>query len=48
MRTERTYSNEEIFELLEKAERRGLNLEKGSDLEKLTLEELEKLVNTKQ
>ncbi len=45
---ERLYSTEEIVELLEKAQRKGLNLAKGSDLEALTIGELERLVNVTQ
>jgi hypothetical protein len=47
-RSERVYSDAEIAELLEKAERMGLNLDKGSDLEKLSLDELAQLVETRQ
>lgn len=45
---ERTYSDEEICALLEKAERLGFSLDAGSDLESMTIGELEKLVNTRQ
>lgn len=48
VRSERTYSDSEIVDLLERAERMGLNLDKGSDLEKLTLDELTQLVETRQ
>lgn len=42
---ERLYSDDELVAMLEKAEAMGLNLEKGSDLEKLTIGELERLVS---
>lgn len=41
---ERLYSDEDIEELLVKAQRMGLNLSKGSDLEHLEIGELERLV----
>jgi hypothetical protein len=43
---ERIYSDTEIVELLEKAQRMGLDLSKGSDLEQLAIGELERLVST--
>jgi len=45
---EKTYTNGEICDLLEKAERLGFSLEEGSSLEQLTIGELEQLVNKKQ
>ena len=45
---ERLFSDEEICELLEKAAALGLSLERGSDLEQLTIGELERLVNVVQ
>lgn len=45
---EHYYSDEEIGFLLLKAETLGFSLEAGSDIEKLTIAELDKLVNTKQ
>jgi hypothetical protein len=42
---DRFFSDAEIFDLLEKAEAAGFNLEKGSDLEQLSLGELDRLVN---
>ena len=47
-RTDRTYSDDEICELLEKAELLGFSLEKGSELENLSLDQLAKLVETRQ
>lgn len=38
------YSLEEIIELLEEAESRGISLDYGSDLEPLTIRQLEALV----
>ena len=38
------YTEEDIRELLAEAERMGFSLEKGSELEKLTIRELEVLV----
>jgi len=43
-RDERLYSDEEICELLEKAQAMWLSLEKGSELEQITLGDLERLV----
>jgi len=48
MRSERLYSKEELCSLLEKAESAGFSLEAGSQLESLTLAELDRLVNVKQ
>lgn len=48
VRSERVYSDAEIVELLAKVELMGLNLDKGSDLECLTLDELAQLVETRQ
>jgi hypothetical protein len=45
---ERLYSEEEVIDLLAKAEAIGLSLEAGSELEKLTVAELDRLVNVKQ
>jgi len=45
---ERIYSDSEITELLERALRMGLNLDKGSDLEQLQIPELERLVTVLQ
>jgi len=42
---ERLFSDEEICELLEKAAAMGFSLEKGSDLEQLSIRELERLVS---
>jgi len=43
---ERIYTDAEIVELLEKAARMGLPLDKGSDLEQLAVGELDRLVST--
>jgi hypothetical protein len=45
---ERSFSEEEICELLEKAAALGFSLERGSELEKISLAELERLVNVRQ
>jgi len=45
---ERLYSDEDIVELLEKAMRMGLCLEKDSNLEALDIGELERLVTVVQ
>jgi hypothetical protein len=45
---ERLYSEEEVIDLLAKAETIGLSLEAGSDLEKLTVGELDRLINVRQ
>lgn len=45
---EKFYGDEEIVKLLESAERLGFSLEAGSELEKLSLADLERLVNTRQ
>lgn len=39
------YSHEQVCDLLEKAEKLGVSLEKGCFLEQMTLSELEELVN---
>jgi hypothetical protein len=44
---ERLYTESEICDLLEMAEALGLNLDKGSPLEKMTIEDLERLLNVK-
>jgi hypothetical protein len=46
--SEKTYTWEEICELLEKASALGFSLEKGSELEKLTVDQLDSLVNQRQ
>jgi hypothetical protein len=45
---ERLYSDDDIAELLARAIRMGLNLEKGSDLEAIDIGELERLVTVVQ
>jgi len=45
---ERIYTDAEIVELLEKAARMGLSLDKGSYLEQATIGELERLVTVVQ
>jgi hypothetical protein len=45
---EELYSHSDICDLLEKAEALGFSLEKGSELEKLTVREVDVLVNRKQ
>jgi len=45
---ERIYADEQIVQLLEKAAQMGLVLDKGSDLEQLTIGELERLVTVVQ
>ena len=45
---ERLYSDDDIEELLLKAQRMGLNLDKGSDLNQLEIGELERLVTVVQ
>ncbi len=47
MSDDRIYTEEEIVDILEKASQLGLSLDPGSDLEKLTVAELERLVNYK-
>jgi hypothetical protein len=42
------YTHSEICDLLEKAAELGYSLEKGSELEKLTVRELDRLVNMRQ
>jgi hypothetical protein len=41
------YQDSEIAQLLERAQEMGFSLEAGSDLEKLTIRELDVLVNRK-
>jgi hypothetical protein len=41
---ERIYTDEEIVELLEKAARMGMPLSQGCELERYSIEELERLV----
>lgn len=48
VRSERTYSDEEIVELLEKAEALGFSTAQGSELEHLTLAQIDNLVHTVQ
>jgi hypothetical protein len=43
---ERLYSDEDIVELMQKAQSMGLDLDKGSDLEQLAIGDLERLVST--
>jgi len=45
---ERRFSEEEVCDLLEQAAALGFSLEKGSELEQLTLCEIGRLVNTLQ
>ncbi len=45
---ERTYTDGELCELLEKAEELGFSLEAGSELEGLTISELERLVKERE
>ena len=47
-RDARTYSESERVEMLEKAEALGFSLEDGSELERYTLSELDRLVNQRQ
>ena len=42
------YTHGEVCDLLEKAENMGFSLEKGSELENLTVEQLDRLVNLRQ
>ena len=42
---EQTYTDSEICDLLEEAERLGFSLDKGSELEHLTIRELDVLVH---
>ena len=44
---EHLYSCEEVADLLDKAEALGFSLEKGSELENMTVAELERLVTWK-
>jgi hypothetical protein len=46
--SEHLYSDEEIAGLLEKAEGLGFSLEAGSELEPLTIRDLDRLVNVRQ
>lgn len=41
------YTHSEVVDLLEEAERLGFSLDKGSELENLTVRDLEHLVRTK-
>ena len=43
--SERLYSDDEIAELLEQAQSLGFSLEQGSELEHLTVGELDRLVH---
>ena len=45
---EELYSNSEVCDLLEAAEKLGFSLGAGSELEKLTVRELDVLVNRRQ
>jgi hypothetical protein len=45
---DKTYTKEEVKELIEEAERLGYDIEKDSALENLTVSELETLVRTRQ
>jgi len=45
---ERSFSDEEICELLEKAAALGFSLERGSELEQLSLAEIERVINVMQ
>jgi hypothetical protein len=45
---ERLYSDDDIVALLQKAERMGLDLSKGSDVEQLAIGDLEQLVTVVQ
>jgi hypothetical protein len=45
---ERRFSDEEICELIEKAAALGFSLERGSELDRLSIAELERLVNVRQ
>ena len=42
------YTHSEICDLLEKAEQLGFSLERGTMLEKLTIRDLDRLVNVRQ
>jgi len=48
MDRDKIYTSEEICDLLEKAEALGFSLEEDSELECLTLAQLDTLVNTRQ
>lgn len=45
---EQAYTHSEICDLLEKAELLGFSLQRGTELEKLTVREIDELVNRKQ
>lgn len=45
---EQTYTHSEVCDLLQKAEGLGFSLERGSELEKLTVRELDILVHRRQ
>lgn len=45
---ERYFTDSEIAELLERAEALGFSMEKGSELEKMTLAEIERMLETRQ
>lgn len=45
---ERLYTHSEVCDLLEEAERRGFSLEARSELEGMTVRELETMLRTKQ
>jgi len=45
---EHLYTHSDVCDLLERAEELGFSLEKGSELENLTVGQLEQLVRTKQ
>lgn len=45
---DRVWTESEIEDLLERAVDRGFSIEKGSELEQLSLSQLERLVTTKQ
>ena len=45
---DRLYTHSDVCDLLEEAERQGFSLEAGSELENLTVAELERLVKVKQ
>lgn len=42
---DQTYTHDEVCDLLDKAEYMGFSLDKGSELERLTVRELDVLVN---
>jgi len=45
---EREYSTDEIVDLLTKAQKLGFSLDKGSEIERLTVAQLDQIVNTRQ